>query len=308
MSVQCLACGNDATLHGNFLPFETAYLQHEWQQNSVILQAGSLYVCKHCNIWFRNPYAKQSDLATFYNQIPNAVWSEPIDKPYWQTIRKTIKNYTEGKNILDVGCYMGDFLGFLDANYQKFGIEPSAYAQNIATQKGITILGNTIEDTHLVPESLDAIIMLDVLEHVQTPMQILENYYQGLKKDGLLVLATGATETTFFNFFAQYYWYANISMHCTFYSLSWFRWLTTKIPFQIVDYQYFSAGEKLSSYSFVKQLLIKSLYIIHHKNKETFWAKHLFKLPYLNLIPKMLNVPWLISAKDQILIFLQKTK
>lgn len=306
--MKCLACQNDVDNCKPFLSFDPNYLYQEWQQSGVEtkLESGSLYCCENCSLWFRSPYPSPNVLEDLYSSIPNPIWSEPVDKEYWQEIRTIIAQQTRGNKVLDVGCYSGDFLSFMSDEYDKFGIEPSQYARNIASSRGIQILGTTIEKTQLISESFDAIVMLDVLEHLQSPVQVLGNYYQGLKSGGILVIATGATETFFFKVFKQYYWYANISMHCTFYSLSWFQWLSQKLPFEIIEYCYFSAGNKLGISKFFKSLLIKILYIFFRSYEKYSVVKKLFKLPVLRLIPNLTAVPWLIDATDQILIVLRK--
>jgi 2-polyprenyl-3-methyl-5-hydroxy-6-metoxy-1,4-benzoquinol methylase len=308
MSTKCCACQSNVAKYKDFLPFNANYLQQEWKQESVesYLQAGALYFCPNCSLWFRNPYPPSDVIEDLYAKISDPIWVEPIDKPYWGTIREIIAVETTGKDVLDIGCYMGDFLGFMPDDYRKFGIEPSQHAQSVARQRGITILGNSIQNVNLSPESFDAIVMLDVLEHSQFPLEIFTNCCHGLKKGGILILATGATETLFFQLFRQDYWYANISMHCTFYGLKWFNWITNKLPLEITHYEYFSAGNGSSLYRFLKTLLIKILYIVYRRNRHYPGVERLFEMPALRPIPRQMSMPWLIDATDQLLIILKK--
>ncbi|WP_304344522.1 class I SAM-dependent methyltransferase [Chryseobacterium koreense] len=90
--------------------------------------------------------------------------------------------------VLDYGCGAGEFLKYIEDDFTTFGIEPNQSAQNAATKKlsktKIIVDLNTIED-----ESLDAITLWHVFEHIENQQHILDEFYKKLKTNGLLIIA-----------------------------------------------------------------------------------------------------------------------
>ncbi|KMQ71407.1 class I SAM-dependent methyltransferase [Chryseobacterium koreense] len=90
--------------------------------------------------------------------------------------------------VLDYGCGAGEFLKYIEDDFTTFGIEPNQSAQNAAIKKlsKTKILHDlsTIED-----ESLDAITLWHVLEHIENQQYILDKFYKKLKTNGLLIIA-----------------------------------------------------------------------------------------------------------------------
>lgn len=90
--------------------------------------------------------------------------------------------------VLDYGCGAGEFLKFIESDFTTFGYEPNADARNFAAKKfsSTTIIDNIAQ---LENESLDAVTMWHVLEHIPNQDEILNLIAQKLKPNGLLVIA-----------------------------------------------------------------------------------------------------------------------
>lgn len=100
--------------------------------------------------------------ATLYSDV-NHVLEKYIDKP---------------ANILDVGCGTSDFLKFMKkANWNIVGIEPSLDMEK--RERGLVVHNKSFEDFvagHPEDEKrFNAIIMLNVLEHVPDPVRFLNH-------------------------------------------------------------------------------------------------------------------------------------
>jgi len=104
--------------------------------------------------------------------------------------KKNILSDAVGKKskILDYGCGAGEFLKFVERDFQTFGFEPNKPARNAAKQKlAKTVLVDslsTIED-----RSLDAITLWHVFEHIENQVEILSLFYRKLKAKGVLIIA-----------------------------------------------------------------------------------------------------------------------
>lgn len=90
--------------------------------------------------------------------------------------------------VLDYGCGAGEFLKYISSTFDVTGYEPNPDAREAAARK----LGQEklIDDISDIPDnSLDAITLWHVLEHVENQAEILELFYNKLKNRGLLYIA-----------------------------------------------------------------------------------------------------------------------
>jgi len=109
------------------------------------------------------------------------------------TLYDTLINALEsapGKTILDVGCGIGEFIGY--ANTQGFGaqgVEPAKQAVELAHSQGLDVeLGNLAGFAEKHPgATFDALIFLNVIEHSPEPMNLLRQAYEMLNDEGLLI-------------------------------------------------------------------------------------------------------------------------
>ena len=107
-------------------------------------------------------------------------------------IDKYIKKVEEGK-VLDVGCAYGFVLQRFPASFQKFGIDVSEYAINVAKKRlpsAVFMVGNVENKLPFKEDFFDIVILNDVLEHLGNPKAALENIHKVLKKDGVLYITT----------------------------------------------------------------------------------------------------------------------
>lgn len=106
----------------------------------------------------------------------------------------------KGAAVLDYGCGAGEFLKFLGPDFKTFGYEPNVLAKRFATEKNpnasFTDSLELLED-----QSLDAITLWHVFEHVEQQKETLELFYKKLKPQGVLIIAV----PNFTSYDAQYY-------------------------------------------------------------------------------------------------------
>lgn len=103
---------------------------------------------------------------------------------------KNLKNTSKHskKYILDYGCGAGEFIKYISDDFETYAYEPNENAISFAKQKNkktkfITNLSQ-IEN-----ESLDAITLWHVFEHIENQQEILSLFFQKLKPHGKLVIA-----------------------------------------------------------------------------------------------------------------------
>jgi 2-polyprenyl-3-methyl-5-hydroxy-6-metoxy-1,4-benzoquinol methylase len=97
-----------------------------------------------------------------------------------------------GRQLLEVGSNVGLFLSVAgEAGWDAKGVEPSHWA--VATGRrlfGVDLVQGTAETLEAEPGSRDAVVMLDVLEHLVDPLGTLRGLRGVLHEEGMLALST----------------------------------------------------------------------------------------------------------------------
>jgi SAM-dependent methyltransferase len=96
--------------------------------------------------------------------------------------------------VLEIGCAHGGFVAMLrQAGFDATGLELSPSIVRLATETfDVPVLTGPIEDQSIPPDSLDAIVMMDVHEHLPDPVGTLGHCLKLLKPDGILLAQTPA--------------------------------------------------------------------------------------------------------------------
>ena len=216
----CPACKKKSTERMNEMTGTLGYIP--------LTQKSFLFFCRNCNLFFRWPYLSPEELEQHYSEIGTEEWKDDyrIDQ---KKISKLIKRRLSSGNVLDVGCFRGEFLNELPGNFIKYGIEPSLAARDIAHGHGIKLIGSTLDsiDTESVP-TFDVITAIDLIEHVQNPLDALQQLANLLKAGGYLIVSTGNTDAFTWRLLRENYWYY-FTEHVSFTNPKWFRWACEKL-------------------------------------------------------------------------------
>jgi len=116
-----------------------------------------------------------------------------------QTLYKDIRDmlhyhiHKQQRRVLDVGCGLGTFLTYMaEAGWDVVGVEPSEEEALLAREAGITVYNMTVEkfvaQYPVFKHSFDAVVLLNVLEHVPHPVKILDMTKELLSDGGMICL------------------------------------------------------------------------------------------------------------------------
>jgi SAM-dependent methyltransferase len=95
--------------------------------------------------------------------------------------------------VADLGCGCGMMLLRLSEKYEPVGLDGSRHAIEFARRRGVTAkLGALPEEVPLSRESYDAVLMLDVLEHLKYDRASVEVAASLLKPGGILICTVPA--------------------------------------------------------------------------------------------------------------------
>ncbi|NQU95951.1 MAG: methyltransferase domain-containing protein [Candidatus Omnitrophica bacterium] len=167
-----------------------AYSISEWN----IQQPEKLVKCNNCGLVF----ALQDRNLRYYVDA----YSKMVDKEYREEeqgrrrasveILKRIKKYKNNGKLLDIGCATGFLLDEARRrNWEVYGVEISKWASNYAREKlDLNVVRGPLKKTDFPDKYFDAIVMLDVLEHLTNPKYALLEIRRILKSDGILYIST----------------------------------------------------------------------------------------------------------------------
>jgi SAM-dependent methyltransferase len=125
-----------------------------------------------------------------------AVLERLHDTHWWYQIRKFIlkqhlsRNLKLGSSILEIGSATGGNTQFmLDLGYQVTSLEYSSFGVDAQRAKGIPVIKGDARTLPFSEDSFDAVVCMDVLEHIQEDSTVLSEIYRVLKRDGFYLIS-----------------------------------------------------------------------------------------------------------------------
>lgn len=157
--------------------------------------------CHTCGLLFSNPMPTAEELRVFYS--PEGVWglerheeaprSHASALPYVLDLLKPAREWIDplhpraGAAVFEFGCGDGHLLdAFGSLGWVTYGLDPGnkrAFPRH--------------RELHMIPshETFDVVIAHHVLEHVATPLDVLQGLSRALKPGGLIVISVPRVDT-----------------------------------------------------------------------------------------------------------------
>ncbi len=245
----CPSCRQDGADQGS-LPTRSG-LMDRWGK-------ARLYQCRSCGMLFKRPCPSQADLQAMYEQIPETTWQGGSPRRDFQLVARVVaKTFPRGA-VLDVGCFCGDLLQSLPDRFEKFGIEPSAQARQVATERGIRILGADANCPLAAARKFEAILLIDVIEHLPDPLAILGTLSRSLAAGGRMIISTGNSDSLLWRLMRRdyYYYYPE---HVSFLNARWFRWAAGRLDLTVSSIAWFR-HERHGPVETAKNVLLMGLF------------------------------------------------
>lgn len=156
---------------------------------------GRNVICKDCGLVYISPRISREELDRFYEhdyrQIYKTSDNTDIEQQHAQHAYQLLQEerLLVGK-LLDVGCSTGQLVKLVKQtdNCTAYGIEPNREHWELCWQQELDVANTTIE-VYEPGFKFDCITMLNALEHVCSPMAVL-NKLHGLLNDGGYLLVS----------------------------------------------------------------------------------------------------------------------
>lgn len=175
-----------------------------------------------------------------------------------------IDRIEKNSRVLDYGCGAGEFVKYIENDFQVFGYEPDADARNAAQNK--IVKSKIIDEINLIEDkSIDAITLWHVFEHIENQTEMLQTFHKKLNEKGLLIIAVPNPTSYDAKHYKEYWAAYDVPRHIYHFSKNGMENLISKNP----DW-------KLRK---IKPLILDSYYISmlseKYKKSPLFWLKAL---------------------------------
>lgn len=233
----CLACGGPLEESPTIVaPDRMHRIPGEW----------AIHTCRRCGSGTTLPRVAEAQLGAFYPQsyapfdVPRGLLAHLMARLQRVRDRRfplaTLDAGGRPGTLLDVGCGRGDLVAsWIAAGWTALGIEPSPEAAATATRRGARIVGATLADARLEPESLDAVVFRHSLEHVVAPREALERVLPALRPGGRLAVIVPNWGSWQRRAFGPYWFPLELPRHRTHFSADGLRAAMADAGFTDVD-------------------------------------------------------------------------
>lgn len=151
--------------------------------------------CPRCGLLSSRPTISAEAILEGYEEVVDEEYltGETERRELFEWVLDQMRRYTTADDrLFEVGANVGLFLAVAaEKGWKAQGIEPSAWAVETGVERfGVDLRQGTVEELELPTGSVDALVMLDVLEHLSDPAAALRRLHPLVHEEGILALAT----------------------------------------------------------------------------------------------------------------------
>ncbi len=292
VSVKCPVCGT-----GRFRKVATGY-DFEYDTSACIYQ---FVRCLKCKVLYLNPRPDISSLEKIY-PMEYAPYAFETGRNLTLRIRSLLERrrildfrrlFKSGSDIIDAGCggveFLKSFRQFGRPDWRLWGNDISPQVCTHLRRQGFLSIQGRFEDIDMPDGSFDGIILKQVLEHLKSPMAVLQKSSQLLRKGGFLIIETPNSDSWDAKIFKKHYWGGyHFPRHWTIFDCQTLREAAGKAGFVFVRRKY------MLSPSF----WVQSIHHLLKDNNAPFW---MYK-PFTHKNPLVMSLAVLLDCIQMSLV------
>lgn len=175
--------------------------------------------CRECGLVYLNPRPAETEFARIYPDTYHAFAFSESSFGFVYKVRRRLeakrllgvcRGLPANARILDVGCGDGFHLGLLrefgPSGWRLEGVDLDERAAAMARQHGLSVHVGTVQDLPLERSAYDFALMIQTIEHVSSPPEVLSAVHALLKPGGRLLIVTDNTDSLDFTAFKSRHW------------------------------------------------------------------------------------------------------
>lgn len=239
-NVNCCICNSDdAVLLG-------MAKDYEYQSTD---QTFRFYSCSECSLVYLNPRPASSEFSRIYPSNYHAYDFSEEDFGFVFRVRSRLEarraltwctDIPDDARIVDVGCGDGFHLKLLQEYGKKSwsleGVDVDERAVSKAREHGLNVHHGRLQDVSLPVDSFDLAFMIQTIEHLGSPPEVLHHIHRILKPGGKLVIVTDNTGSLDFGCFKSRFWGGyHTPRHWNLFNKHSLRLLTANMKFETVS-------------------------------------------------------------------------
>lgn len=153
--------------------------------------AAHLVKCKNCGFVFSECIPTERELIEHYESYGRNDYLSEITIKRYEEVLDTFEKYRKHNRILDIGCGIGYFLEVAkERGWEVYGTEFTDQAVAICNDKGINIQQGVLNVDKYDEGFFDVITSIEVIEHINNPIEEVENISKILRKGGVFYFTT----------------------------------------------------------------------------------------------------------------------
>lgn len=152
---------------------------------------GNMFSCHKCNFVFASKIPTEEDLIKHYEGYGRNDYLSPVTVNRYHEILDTFEKYRKTNNLIDVGCGIGLFAEVaIKRGWNVYGTEYTDEAIAINENKGIKMKQGKLNPLNYEPNFFDIITSFEVIEHINNPIEEINNFHNILREGGLVYITT----------------------------------------------------------------------------------------------------------------------
>jgi SAM-dependent methyltransferase len=257
--------------------------------------------CRNCKLYYKSEVAGGEMLSRYYALTDFRKWETPDLYPTEKATIDILRKLPTGSRILDYGCSSGRLLHKLIPNYECLGYEINTEAAAIAAAKGIRMLTHPTEAGR---RSLDALVLVDVFEHLSQPTEAIKALADLVRPGGLIVIVTGSADAAAFQESLETSWYMRNIEHLVMLSRGYAKYLSERIGASLTDWVETSHYD-YGVYDQLWQKTRRFTYRTFHGPRPAPWAPVIMMIPVLRRARHWKQPPPFSCSRDHVVTTLR---
>jgi SAM-dependent methyltransferase len=195
---------------------------------------GNLHLCASCG--FLQCFGI-ANVLSYYEALEDRAYedSRPARSLQAKMILDAIHQYCPSGRLLDIGAGSGILVEqAANKGYEAEGVEPSRWLQRKAQERGLAVYPGAFPNEH-IKGRYDVMTVIDVIEHVSDPLQLLSDANKYLNENGVLIIITPDVHSLAAKMLGWKWWHFRVA-HIGYFNKNTLRLVTEKTGFRIVTY------------------------------------------------------------------------